>query len=111
MAMDRPAAQVRRDSETGPLGCPIIFLLEGPTGVRALPWSPILEGPSGTLSPGLSPDPGAHIQAWWGLPPLLDLFQLEIQSVPGGLVCGLCSLGIRVGKSQNQHKVALPKGP
>ena len=109
IAMDRPAAQVRQVSETGPLGCPIILLLEGPTGVRALPQSPILEGPSGTLSPGPSPDPGAHIQTWRGLPPLLDLFQLEIQSVPGGLVCGLCSL--RVGKSQNQHKLALPKRP
>lgn len=98
-----PASQIGQGSKEGPLGCSVI-LLTGPPGDTALPWSPILERPSGTLSLGRSPDPGAHIQAPLGLPPLPDPFQLEIQSVPGGLVPGSSSPGIRVRKSQNQHK-------
>lgn len=98
-----PASQIRQGSKEGPLDCPVILLLKGPTGGKALPWSPILKGPSGTLSLGLSPDLWAHIQAWPELPLLPDPFQLEIQSVPGGLVCGPSSLNIRVGKLQKQH--------
>ena len=78
---------------------PLLLLLEGPTGSKALPWSLILKRPSGTLSPGPSPDPGAHIQAWQGLLPLPDPFQLEIRSVPEGLMLGPSSPDIRVGKS------------
>lgn len=87
-------------------------------GLWAVPWSSSLKGPQGarpcpghpsSRGPGPSPDPGAHILPWLGLPPLPDLFQLEIQSVPGGLVSGPSSPGIRVGNSQNQHKWGLPK--
>lgn len=100
-------------SRVMPLDCPVLLLLllEGPTGGKALAWSPVLKRSNGTLSPRPSPDPEAHIQTWLGLPPLPDPFQLEIQSVSGGLRRGPRSPEIRVGKSQNQHNWGPPKRP
>lgn len=93
--------QLRPGSKEGPLDCLVILFLMECTRGKTLPRSPILEGPNGTLSLGPSPDPGAHIQVSLGLPPLPYPFQLEIQSVPGGLVHGPSSVGVRVTKSQN----------